>query len=131
MRPNHNYPGLLPGLILISVGGGLVAREFGLLPPHVRVLDFWPLVVVFVGVAVLLRRRGFVGSCLALGFVGMGGVLLAANLGLLASSVTRLWPLLIVLFGIAVLLRGGRGPDRHWPGPRPPFGRPSRDGSPA
>lgn len=107
MRPRHRYPGLLPGLILIAVGGGLLGREFGYLPPNVRFLDFWPLFVMFMGISGLLHRRSFLGSLFSLAFIAFGGVLLAGNLGLLAFPAARLWPGLLVLVGLAFLLRHG------------------------
>ena len=122
MRANHNAPGLWPGFILVSVGAGLLAREFGLLPAHVRVLDFWPLFVVLIGISVLLRASGVVSAFLALAFIATGGVLLAGNLGFLSFSATRLWPVLLVLLGIAALFRGGRGPEKRGPNPEAPFG---------
>src|SRR6188474_3285332 len=122
MRANHNGSGLWLGLLLVSVGAGLLAREFGLLPAQVTVLDFWPLVVVVIGISVLLRASGIVSAILALAVVGTGGVLLAGNLGFLTSSVTRLWPVLVVLLGLWALFRGGRGPETHGPEPRPAFG---------
>jgi hypothetical protein len=127
MRPNHPSPGLWPGLLLISLGGGLLAREFGLLPPTVRVVDFWPLFVMLIGVSVLLRAQGVVSAVLALAFIGTGGVLLAGNLGFLTFSATRLWPVLLVLLGVAALFRRG-GPHPGGPHPRGPF-PPRRPGS--
>lgn len=110
MRANQNRSALWPGFLLVSVGAGLLARELGLLPAHVRVMDFWPLFVVLIGVSVLLRAGGILSALLGLAFIGTGGVLLAGNLGFLASSVTRFWPLLLVLLGLWALFRGGRGP---------------------
>ena len=55
MRENQNWPLLWPGFILVSVGAGLLAREFGLLPAQVRVLDFWPLFIVLIGIRLLKR----------------------------------------------------------------------------
>ncbi|HYQ15599.1 MAG TPA: DUF5668 domain-containing protein, partial [Polyangiaceae bacterium] len=123
MRANNNRPGVWPGLLLVSVGVGLLAREFGLLPAQVRIWDFWPLFVVLIGISALLRANGAVSAVLALSFIGTGGALLAANLGFLSFSITRLWPLLIVLLGVVALLRGGREPEpppavasgRSWP----------------
>src|SRR5688572_18465684 len=112
MREKYDRPGLWPGLILVFVGAGLIARELGLLPAHVRLLDFWPLFIVLMGTSLLLRATGVVGAVLALAFVGTGGVLLAGNLGFLGFSATRLWPALLVLLGLVVLLRQ---PDRAHP----------------
>jgi len=126
MRTNHHHwPGLWPGLLLVSVGGGLLAREFGLLPAQVRLVDFWPLILVFVGGSSLLRARGVVGALFALAFVAMGGLLLAHNLGFLsflAFPAARLWPALLVLLGVAFLIRAARGSERHGPSTDPPAG---------
>jgi hypothetical protein len=127
MRENHNGPALWPGLILVSLGAGLLARELGWLPPQVRVLDFWPLFVVLIGISVLLRANGVVSALIALAFIGTGAVLLAGNLGFLAMSVTRFWPVLLLLLGLRALFRGGRGPGRREPDGPPSFGS---DGSP-
>jgi hypothetical protein len=108
--------------MLVSVGVGLVAREFGLLPAHVRVLDFWPLFIVLIGVSVLRRASGVVSALLALAFIATGAALLAGNLGFLSSSVNRLWPVLIVLLGLWALVRGGHGPEMMDPEPQPDLG---------
>jgi Cell wall-active antibiotics response 4TMS YvqF/Domain of unknown function (DUF5668) len=126
MPTNHrHWPGLLPGLLLVSVGGGLLAREFGLLPAHVRLVDFWPLILLFVGVSSLLRARGFMGALFALAFVATGAVLLASNLGFLVFPAARLWPGLLVLLGIAFLIRSARGSND--PGPANPGQAPDDD----
>jgi len=113
MRTRHRAPGLFPGLILVSVGGGLLAREYGYLPAHVRLIDFWPLFVVFVGISGLFRRRGVVGTLFSLAFIAMGGLLLAGNLGFITFQAARLWPLLLVLLGLAFIFRGGRRRGLH------------------
>lgn len=135
MRTNHQYrPSLWPGLILASVGGGLLAREFGLLPPQVRLVDFWPLFLVIVGVSSLFRARGLLGALFALAFVALGALLLARNLGFLVFPAARLWPGLLVLLGVAFLIRGARGSERRDPPPdllrdppRDPLPDPLRD----
>ncbi|HSY41027.1 MAG TPA: DUF5668 domain-containing protein, partial [Polyangia bacterium] len=121
MRTNHHHrPGLWPGLLLVSVGGGLLAREFGLLPPQVRIIDFWPLFLVFFGISNLFRGRGFMGALFALAFVALGGFLLAKNLGFLAFPAAHLWPVLVVLLGVAFLIRAASSSDRHGPPPDSP-----------
>jgi len=123
MRRNHQqWPGLWLGLGLATVGMGLLAREFGLLPAHVGLVDFWPLVLLFAGVSGLLRARGFLSALFALAFVALGGVLLASNLGFLAFPVARLWPVLLVLLGVAFLIGGARGSKRRGPPTDPPAG---------
>src|SRR5262245_1875326 len=113
MRTRHRAPGLWPGLILISVGGGMLAREFGYLPPNLRFWDFWPLFVVFLGISSLVHRRGFLSAVFSLLFIAMGGLLLAGNLGFLAFNAARLWPALLIVLGLAWVFGAGR---RRWQG---------------
>lgn len=120
MRKNHHHwPGLWPGLILVAVGGGLLAREFGLLPPQVRLVDFWPLLLVFGGVSSLFRARSFMGALFALALLASGGFMLASNLGFLAFPAARLWPGLLVLLGVAFMFRRTHGSEWREP-PRAP-----------
>jgi hypothetical protein len=88
------------------VGAGLLAREFGLIPHHVRIVDFWPLFVMVMGVSGLARARGFVAGLFSLAFIAMGGLLLAGNLGMIAFPAARLWPALLVLMGLSFIVRG-------------------------
>ncbi|RYZ09851.1 MAG: hypothetical protein EOO73_02935 [Myxococcales bacterium] len=111
MRENPQRSGLWPGFILVALGAGLLARELGLLPAHVRVVDFWPLFIVLIGVSVLTRAGGVVRAVFALAFIGLGTVLLAGNLGFVTASVTRLWPGLLVLLGLWALFRGRNPPE--------------------
>src|SRR5690349_13384013 len=99
-------PGIWPGFILVLVGAGLLAREFGYVPRHVRIVDFWPLFVMFMGISGLTRARGFVAGLFALAFVAMGALLLAGNLGMIAFPAARLWPGLLVLLGLSFIVRG-------------------------
>jgi hypothetical protein len=119
MDRRQSSAGVWPGLILVSLGGGLLAREFGFLPKDVRFTDFWPLLVVLLGISSLLRARGFVPAFFSLAFAVMGGVLLAGNLGFLTFPTAKLWPALLVLLGLALLLHRGRRPQPH-PEPPPP-----------
>lgn len=118
-RNHHHWPGLWLGLGLATVGGGLLARELGLLSPEVRLVDFWPLILLFIGLSSLLRARGFLGALFALMMVALGAVLLAGNLGFLALPAARLWPGLLVLLGIAFVIGGARSSRRPRPSKEP------------
>lgn len=119
MQSKQSCAGVWPGLILVSLGGGLLAREFGLLPKDVRVVDFWPLLVVLVALSSLFRARALVSAFFALAFALMGGVLLAGNLGFLTFPAAKLWPALLVLLGFALLLHRGRAKPPKSPPPPP------------
>ena len=114
-RRHHRGHGIAPGLLLIALGGFLLLRELGLIDPTLRVLDFWPLVLVVMGLSFALGGRGPGG---ALGRRGPGGVLvglavallgaglLAARLGYAVPGVAHLWPLAIIAAGIGVIWSG-------------------------
>jgi len=108
-------PGLWPGLILVSLGGGLLARELGMLPAGVGIVDFWPLAIVVFGLAQLAHARGAFSAFFALAFTALGGVLLAGNLGFGEFPAARYWPALLILLGLSFLFRG-RGGGRKGPG---------------
>jgi hypothetical protein len=112
---------LWPGLLLVCVGGALLARELGLLPPALRLVDFWPLILVFFGISRLFRGCGFMGGLFALALVLLGACLLARNLGFLFFPAAHLWPVLIVLLGVTLLIRGARRSDWRGPPPDLPF----------
>jgi predicted membrane protein len=118
MREHHHRPGLWPGFLLISLGLGLLARELGMLPVRVGVMDFWPLFVVMIGISLLRRATGLFSALLALTFAAAGAMLLAGNLGFVTSSVTRLWPVLLVLLGLSGLFRR-KGSTGDLPPPPP------------
>lgn len=123
-RRTHSFA---PGLLLISVGGGLLLREFGYLPSTVRFIDFWPLLLVSVGLSGTFQNCGVLRRLVSLGVATLGAFLLAGNLGYLTFPAARLWPVLLVLLGVSFLFRRPRG-GPPWQGRGRRFG-PSFDGS--
>ena len=97
----------LLGLALTAIGLALLGDTLGVLDAD-RVLRFWPLVLVGLGVVFVLRARDggpwFPGAVLIL----VGGAFLLEELGYLEGGLDRLWPLIVVLLGIAIMSRGLR-----------------------
>lgn len=122
---SRSFPGLWPGLILVSLGGGLLARELGLLPAGFRIVDFWPLGVVVFGLAQLPHVRGVVGAFFALGFAVLGGVLMAGNLGFGDFAAARYWPVILILLGLSFVF-GARNKPRGRTGCSSPAARGTR-----
>jgi hypothetical protein len=75
-----------------------------------EILDWWPLVLVALGVTKLVgwggRVRPFAGAI----WILLGGLLLAHNLRYLPVGFDELWPLGLVLLGLSILWRSLRGP---------------------
>jgi len=104
-RPHHRGRGIIPGLVLIAWGGLLLLREQGLLDPALRPLDFWPLVIIGLGLSIALRRRHLGGVLFGLAVTLLGAGLLAQRLGY-GVGVARLWPTVLIAAGIGVIWNG-------------------------
>src|SRR5438128_1361053 len=97
----------LPGLVLVLLGGWLMATTLGVRLPGLGQL--WPVLPLFFGLAALVQylaegRRSeglvFTGVSAAL----LGGFFLAITLGPLEwSDLGRLWPVFVLIGGAAFL----------------------------
>lgn len=112
-RHHHRGHGIIPGLVLITWGGLLLLRELGVLDPALRAMDFWPLLIIGLGVSIAVGRRRLGSILVGLAVTLLGAGLLAQRLGY-TVGVARLWPVLLIAAGIGViwsgLARRRRGP---------------------
>jgi len=75
-----------------------------------RLWQFWPVILIGVGVARIFDSRGAMGQFGGLIIGAIGVLFLAINLGYLPPNVWRLvGPLLLILWGIVILIRGFGG----------------------
>lgn len=112
-RHRHRGHGVIPGLVLIAWGGLLLLRELGVLDPTLRAIDFWPVVIIGLGLSIAAAGRRRLGSVLiGLAVALLGAGMLAQRLGY-AVGAARLWPVLLIAAGIGVIWNGftrRRGP---------------------
>jgi predicted membrane protein len=104
-RPGRGAtPSILFGAIIIAVGLFLLLQNLGIVRVH-DVWQFWPVVLIVIGIARLLDSR--TPSAMIFGglFVAVGGLLLADNLGILYVSFDFIWPLILIGFGASLLWR--------------------------
>ncbi len=104
-RHHHRGGGIMPGLVLIAWGGLLLLRELGVLDPTLRAIDFWPLVIIGVGLSIAATRRRLGSVLVGLAVALLGAGLLAQHLGY-AVGLARLWPVLLIAAGIGFILNG-------------------------
>ena len=111
-RHHHRGHGIIPGLVLIAWGGLLLLREQGFLDPSLRAMDFWPLVIIGLGLSIAAGRRRLGSVLVGLAVALLGAGMLAQRLGY-AVGVARLWPVLLIVAGIGVIWSGFTRRRRH------------------
>jgi hypothetical protein len=95
---------LIPAVALIGIGALFLLDNFHLLH-NLNPFDFWPVILIVIGALKLSEapRTGHFTSGAVL--VGIGGLLLAGNTGLLPiDSIWQLWPLGLIALGILLLI---------------------------
>lgn len=98
---------LVGGVMLVVVGGILTLQSAGFVRVG-RLGDFWPLLLVWVGLSRMLgpgRSRHFVSGAVV---VALGVIFLADRFHVLSFSLHDFWPLLLIVAGIALVAEGLR-----------------------
>jgi predicted membrane protein len=101
-RHDHFDGKLIFGLIIISIGFILLLRNWGVIP-HFNLWDFWPVILIFIGIGHLNRpanERSLVGGLI---FLGLGIFFLANNLHFIYFQFRDIWPIILILIGIYIL----------------------------
>ncbi len=110
---HHRGHGVIPGLVLVAWGALLLLREQGVLSPALRAIDFWPLVVIGIGLSIAAGRRRLGSVLIGLAVALLGAAMLAQRLGY-AVGVARLWPVVLIVIGVGIIWNGAtrrhRGP---------------------
>jgi predicted membrane protein len=81
-------------------------RELGMIDPTLRAFDFWPLLLIGLGLSIVVRRRRIGGVVVGLAAMLLGAGLLAGKLGYVIAGVAHLWPLAIVAAGLGIIWSG-------------------------
>ncbi len=104
IRTPRNAARLFAGLVIVALGTLALLGNFDIIPVH-DVWRFWPLALVAIGIAKLLRPSGRFPGVL---FLIFGMWFLLQNLGVWHYSLWSLWPAIVVLIGLR-LVWGGVG----------------------
>lgn len=88
---------LLTGLVLIGAGVAFLTGQFGEI-----MRDWWPMIIVLVGVSQMFRRRSIWHG---LWLIAVGCWLQAIRLHLFGLTFRNAWPLLLIVIGAGIALR--------------------------
>jgi predicted membrane protein len=92
------------GIAVLAVGVVLLLDNLGVMDSE-DVIDFWPMILVLIGVSHFLRpkgsRRYLAGSI----FIFVGAIIQVSNLGYIRYDIFDLWPALLVIAGLSLILK--------------------------
>lgn len=108
--PSGSNKGLGFGLVLMLIGGLFLADNFNLISfPLTRVIFSWPMLVIFIGVINIFKRRLIPGVILV--FVGGFFIIPRVFPAVDGQFIHIYWPLLLIGAGIVILLQRVFSPD--------------------
>jgi predicted membrane protein len=92
------------GIGVLVMGVVLLLDNFGIMDSE-NVIDFWPMLLVLVGISHFLRPRGSRRYTAGSIFIFVGSVLLLSNLGYISFGIWDLWPVILVIAGLSLILK--------------------------
>jgi predicted membrane protein len=107
MTEKKPLPGgaILLGIILIAIGILVLLANLGQLPFALQLHDWWPLILIVLGVFHLYNNRNIFDFS-GLFLVMLGGVFLLATLKVICwGNIWRYWPAVLILLGISIIFR--------------------------
>jgi predicted membrane protein len=102
-------PQLVVGLTIIVFGILFLMHNFGWIEGR-QYWRYWPLILVFLGLSMLLQPAGSGGRGTGLVMGIAGGMLLLYTLGYTTIAIWQFWPVILVLIGIGIVWQVLRGP---------------------
>jgi len=96
---NRGWGGLIPGAIILAVGVIFLLDSLGYVRAR-HFLQFWPMILIFVGIARIARRDSRIWGALVLLF---GIFLQLSELGIGHFGWGQFWPLLLIAGGVMAM----------------------------
>ena len=93
------------GLILLLIGLIFLLDNLKVIPPEFSLKDWWPLILILIGIFQLVQSRCFFHFSGWL-LIFLGGVFLLTvqhRFGLEWDNIWRLWPVILILLGISII----------------------------
>lgn len=107
IEKNQGRSRAILGIVLLFIGGSLIAKQFGIVPDIIsKVIFSWKSVLILIGVVMINRRdKNFTGYIL----IAIGIFFMVSDYYNLPIVLTKLfWPLALVLIGLLLIFRSSR-----------------------
>ncbi|MBY0235287.1 MAG: cell wall-active antibiotics response protein [Burkholderiaceae bacterium] len=108
MRSNDSKQQMLFGLVLTLLGLAFLLDNFHIFDVR-RILPFWPLVLIALGVLKLSQDSDGRGRGIGFALIAVGGLLTLRHLGVFDFRWRDFWPLILIGAGVLVMARGRLG----------------------
>jgi hypothetical protein len=109
-RQHQTAGGIFAGLLFLALGVILLMGNMDLFPVRPVLSQWWPVLLVIVGIKHLVLFRGPSAWIGALFWVGTGALFLSSTLGYLNLSIpSLLWPVMLIWFGVFTVIGGTCG----------------------
>ncbi len=105
----------IPALILIAVGAIFFLNNLNIIRFH-DIFVYWPVVLIAWGVFKVVDQPEARDKVLGGILVGLGGILLMANLGIPHMGWGDLWPLILIAVGVLMMTERLFGSRTDWAG---------------
>ena len=108
MDGNHERminPRILIGLAIILIGILAILANLGL-GENINLWDYWPVILIVIGLSLLLQPSPYRNSFPGLVFLIIGLLFLLGNFDIINFGFNLLWPIIIILIGIGILRHG-------------------------
>jgi predicted membrane protein len=92
------------GIGVLMVGAILLLDNLGIMNSE-DVIDFWPMLLVLVGVSHFLRPKGSRRYVAGSIFIFIGVIIQLSNLGFIGYDIFDLWPVILVIAGLSLILK--------------------------
>lgn len=107
----HVSPQIIFGLAIVFFGLLLTAQNLGIARNISRVLEFWPMVFTFAGLAMVLDRDAVGSRRIFGGLLVFGGLWQTANSAFgFRLYIDDYWPLILVAIGVLMVVRSVQRP---------------------
>ena len=100
-RRQFNFS-ILIGLCIAVAGAIMLLENLGM-GFGIRILDYWPVILILIGLGKIMHSRRPNNIYWGLVLAGIGVLFLLNNLGVIDFWFHDLWPILIILVGISVI----------------------------
>lgn len=113
-RYDRHGRGIFAGLLFLAIGLILLAGNLDLFPVRPTLSEWWPVILIIIGIKHLWVFQGSTAWIGALFWIGTGALFLGSTLGYLNIGLLNLiWPVMIIWFGVCIVTGCGDAGHRQ------------------